>query len=164
MPHLVLPSLLVLLAHVPASSACDSASAQAKLLADRTWLTTAVYEGQDRTRNHIARYPGVVGISIWDACSHRFEYFDPATGHSRSAHGGAGWFFFTGDRRYQHTVPDIGTPLRRRMEVLTASEFTYSRQVPRGMREGEPVVTVHVVHTPYQGPWKVTATPRTGSP
>lgn len=164
MPHLVLPSLLLLLAHATTSSACATASAQATLLADRTWLTTAVYEGHDRTQNHIARYPGVVGISIWDACSNRFEYFDPATGRSRGEHGGAGWFFFTGDRRYQHTVPDAGTPLRRRMEVLTASEFTYSRQVPRGMREGAPLVTVYVVHTPYAGPWQVKATAPAPSP
>ncbi|WP_448136026.1 DUF4822 domain-containing protein [Stenotrophomonas rhizophila] len=164
MPHLVLTSLLVLLAHMPDSFACETAPAQAKLLAERTWLTTAVYEGNDRTQNHIARYPGVVGISIWDACTNRFEYFDPATGRSRREQGGAGGFYFTGDRRYQYTVPDTGTPLRRRMEVLSASEFTYSRQVPRGMREGEPLVTVHVVHTPYRGPWQVTATSRAESP
>jgi len=164
MPYPILPSLLLLFAQASTVPACPGASEQARQLAERTWITTAVYEGDDRSRNQVARYPGVVGISLWDACSNRFEYFDPATGRSRAEHGGAGWFFFTGDRRHQHTVPDAGTPLRRRVEVLTASEFTYSRQVPHGMREGAPLVTVHVVHTPYAGPWQVQATASAASP
>jgi len=69
--------------------------------------------------------------------------------------GGAGWFFFTGDRQYQHTVSDNGTKLRRKMEVIHPTEFTYSRQVPKDMREGQPLVTIHVVHTPYTGAFQV---------
>lgn len=145
-----------------ASPACTGASPDANVLADKTWLTTAVYEGDDRSQNLVARYPGVVGISLWDACSNRYEYFDPATGRSRGQQGGAGWFFFTGDRQYQHTVSDNGSQLRRKMEVLNPNEFTYSRQVPKDMREGQPLVTVHVVHTPYTGAFQVQPSPGIG--
>jgi len=53
------------------------------------------------------------------------------------------------------TVSDNGTQLRRKMEVIHPTEFTYSRQVPKDMREGQPLVTIHVVHTPYTGAFQV---------
>jgi Domain of unknown function (DUF4822) len=152
---LALAAALLAPAHAIAAPACAAASPDAQVLAAKTWLTTAVYEGDDRSSNLVERYPGVVGISLWDACSNRYEYFDPATGRSRSQQGGAGWFFFTGDRQYQHTVSDNGTQLRRKMEVIHPTEFTYSRQVPKDMREGQPLVTIHVVHTPYTGAFQV---------
>jgi hypothetical protein len=152
---LALAAALLAPAYVHASPACTGASPDAQVLTEKTWLTTAVYEGDDRSTNLAARYPGVVGISLWDACSNRYEYFDPATGRSRSQQGGAGWFFFTGDRQYQHTVSDNGSQLRRKMEVLNPKEFTYSRQVPKDMREGQPLVTIHVVHTPYTEAFQV---------
>lgn len=152
---MALAAALLVPGHALAAPACAAASPDAQVLAGKTWLTTAVYEGDDRSTNLVERYPGVVGISLWDACSNRYEYFDPATGRSRSQQGGAGWFFFTGDRQYQHTVSDNGTQLRRKMEVIHPTEFTYSRQVPKDMREGQPLVTIHVVHTPYTGAFQV---------
>ncbi|QMV72171.1 DUF4822 domain-containing protein [Comamonas piscis] len=152
---LPLAAALLAPAYALASPACTGASPDAQVLAEKTWLTTAVYEGDDRSNNLVARYPGVVGISLWDACSNRYEYFDPATGRSRSQQGGAGWFFFTGDRQHQHTVSDNGSQLRRKMEVINPKEFTYSRQVPKDMREGQALVTIHVVHTPYTGTFQV---------
>lgn len=155
---LALASVLLAPGYAMATQACTGASPDAQVLAGKPWLTTAVYEGDDRSNNLVERYPGVVGISLWDACSNRFEFFDPATGLSRSQQGGAGWFFFTGDRQYQHTLSDKGTQLRRKMEVNNPTEFTYSRQVPRELRTGEPLVTIHVVHTPYTGTFQVKPT------
>ena len=143
-------------AMLPTAGAESATGIYPKALTSTIWQTTAVYEGEDRTRNMIEHYPGVVGISIWNAGSNRFEYFDPATGLSRRAQGGAGYFFITGDKRYQINVFDAGgKPLVRRLEVLNRAEFTYSRVVPRDMVEGSPSVTIHVVHTPYAGPFKI---------
>ncbi|APD12435.1 DUF4822 domain-containing protein [Pandoraea sputorum] len=125
-------------------------------LTSKVWQTTAVYEGEDQSRNVMERYPGVVGISIWDASSNRFEYFDPATGLSRRTQGGEGYFLITGDRRHQINAFDAGgKPLVRRLEVLNEHEFTYSRVVPRNMVDGNPNVTIRVVHTPYAGPFSI---------
>lgn len=157
-PLLLLLSLALSAPAAAASPGVDPAS-QARLLAARTWITTAVYEDDDVDNDKAAMYPGVVGISRWDADSNRFEYFDPSNGKSRRAQGGGGWFFFTGDARHQVTVPDNGVPLPRRMQVLDAETFTYSRRVPRGMQPGQPMVTLHVVHKPYTGPWQIPAVP-----
>ncbi|HEL2981154.1 TPA: DUF4822 domain-containing protein [Stenotrophomonas maltophilia] len=120
-------------------------------LAGTLWLTTAVHENGDTQVDHSGKYPAVVGISRWDACRNRFEYFDPETAQSRAASGGSGYFLFTGDGRYQITLPDHASPIRRRMDVMTPQEFTYSRRVPEGMKPGMPDVTIQVVHTPYKG-------------
>jgi hypothetical protein len=125
-------------------------------LASTVWQTTAVYEENDRSHNLIERYPSVVGISIWDAASNRFEYFDPSTGQSRLTQGGAGYFFITGNRRYQINVFDSGgKALVRRLEMLNRREFTYSRVVPQNTTSGSREVRIYVVHTPYKGPFKI---------
>jgi hypothetical protein len=143
-------------ATLPTACAEPATGIDPTALTSTIWHTTAVYEGEDRSRNVIERYPSVVGISIWDAGSNRFEYFDPATGLSRRTQGGVGYFFITGDKRYQINVFDAGgKPLVRRLEVLNRREFTYSRVVPRNMAEGNSNVTIHVVHTPYAGPFKI---------
>jgi hypothetical protein len=141
---------------LPTAHAEPAKDIEPAALTSTIWQTAAVYEGEDRTRNVIEHYPSVVGISIWDEGSNRFEYFDPATGLSRHTQGGAGYFFITGDKRYQINVFDAGgKPLVRRLEVLNRHEFTYSRVVPRNMAEGSQNVTIHVVHTPYAGPFKI---------
>jgi uncharacterized protein DUF4822 len=148
--------LWLVAATLPTVAAESPARIDPKALTSTIWQTTAVYEGEGRSRNVIDRYPAVVGISIWDAGSNRFEYFDPGTGISRGTQGGAGYFFITGDMRYQINVFDAGgKPLVRRLEVLNEREFTYSRIVPRNMAKGGPDVTIHVVHTPYVGPFKI---------
>ncbi|MEG0184809.1 MAG: DUF4822 domain-containing protein [Stenotrophomonas sp.] len=145
MRRLILATLLSAAASSAHALDCPQAGPSALTLSRTVWLTTAVYEGTDRSHNVIDQYPAVVGVSLWDACSNRFEYFDPASGASRRATGGAGYFLFTGDGISQITLPDNGPTLRRRMEVLDASEFTYSRRVPRHFIAGQPEVTLHVV-------------------
>ncbi|MFL6956328.1 DUF4822 domain-containing protein [Nocardiopsis yanglingensis] len=159
MPRLPLALLLACATFRAPAADCPHAGAAARTLAATAWLTTAVYEGDDRTRNLIDRYPAVVGVSLWDACSNRFEYFDPEDGASRLAKGGGGYFLFTGDGIHQVTLPDHGPVLRRRMEVLDAGTFTYSRQVPRAFMEGHPEITLHVEHTPFRGALPLPAQP-----
>ncbi|MFC7287404.1 DUF4822 domain-containing protein [Herminiimonas glaciei] len=145
-------------ATVPVANAepVAATSIDPKELSSKVWQTTAVYEENDRSHNVIERYPGVVGISIWDAASNRFEYFDPSTGQSRLSQGGAGYFFITGDKRYQINVFDGGgKALVRRLEILNRQEFTYSRVVPQNMTSGSREVRIYVVHTPYAGPFKI---------
>lgn len=139
---------------------CPQAGAASRMLSSTAWLTTAVYEGDDRTRNLVDQYPAVVGVSLWNACSNRFEYFDPADGTSRRTNGGGGYFFFTGDGTHQITVADHGPALRRRMESLDAKTFTYSRRVPRHFMEGQPEITLYVEHTPYTGRLPLPAQPK----
>lgn len=149
-------SLAVTMVPTADAESVAATSIEPNELASTVWQTTAVYEENDRSHNVIERYPGVVGISIWDAASNRFEYFDPSTGQSRLTQGGAGYFFITGDRRYQINVFDSdGKALLRRLEVLNRQEFTYSRVVPRNMTSGSPEIRIHVVHTPYAGPFKI---------
>lgn len=158
MQRLVIALLLACAAFRAPAADCPHAGAAAQTLAGTAWLTTAVYEGDDRTRNLIDQYPAVVGVSLWDACSNRFEYFDPEDGTSRLAKGG-GYFLFTGDGFHQITLPDHGPALRRRMEVLEAGTFTYSRQVPRSFMEGQPEITLRVEHTPFRGALSLPAQP-----
>ena len=59
----------------------------------------------------------------------------------------------TGNQQKHVLVPDKG-PIKtvvRRLETLNKNEFTYSREVPRDMIEGNPPVRIHVVHAPYTG-------------
>ena len=117
------------------------------------WLTTRVYiEGAAETDVKNS-YPGVVGISTWDPERNRYEFFYTDSGESKYNHGGAGYFFFTGDYEQHVLVPDIGPTktIVRRMETLNKNEFTYSREVPRDMVEGNPLVRIYVVHAPYTG-------------
>lgn len=159
MRHALSSPILTLLLAAPAAAACPSATPAQRVLASTAWQTTAVYEGDDRSKNVIDRYPAVVGLSVWDACSNRFEYFDPASGASRARQGGAGYYLFTGDGRDQVTLPDRGRPISRQLQILDAHEFTYSRSVPRNLQAGQPQVTLHVVHTPYRGPLPLAAQP-----
>lgn len=122
-----------------------------------------MHEGDDRSTNVIDRYPDVVGLSVWDACSNRFEYFDPISGASRASLGGAGYYLFTGDGQHQVTLPDRGAPISRRLQTLDADEFTYSRTVPRNLQAGQPEVILHVVHTPYRGPLAIPMRPGSAS-
>lgn len=162
MKRLVLSLLFASTASHAQGIDCPQAGISARTLSSTVWLTTAVYEGDDRTQNLIDQYPAVVGISLWDACSNRFEYFDPADGASRHVYGGGGHFLFTGDGIHQITLPDNGPTLRRRLEVLDGTEFTYSRQVPKHFIDGQQEVTLHVVHTPYTGTLVLPARPRSG--
>jgi len=156
LPALTALAFLFPLASVSASPTdCVLADPRYAALAGTLWLTTAVHENGDTQVDLSRKYPTVVGISYWDACRSRFEYFDPETAQSRAATGGSGYFLFTGDGRYQITLPDHASPIRRRMDVMTPKEFTYSRQVPEGMTPGMPDVTIQVVHTPYKGPLQI---------
>ncbi|VBB16481.1 DUF4822 domain-containing protein [Burkholderia stabilis] len=157
-------SLVVVTLPVADAEPVAATSIDPKALTSTVWQTTAVYEENDRSHNVIERYPSVVGISIWDAGSNRFEYFDPATGQSRLTQGGAGYFFITGDRRYQINVFDGGgNALVRRLEILNRHEFTYSRVVPQNMASGSQV-RIYVVHTPYTGPFKIRFSERHPTP
>jgi len=161
------PLLCLLLGSAPfhtLGADCPQAGSAARILSSTAWLTTAVYEDNDKTQNLIDQYPAVVGISLWNACSNRFEYFDPADGSSRHANGGGGYFFFTGDGIDQITLPDHGPALRRRLQVLDAEAFTYSRRVPRHFRDGQPEITLHVEHTPYTGGLALPAQPKAKAP
>lgn len=117
------------------------------------WQTTKVYiEGAPQT-DVKEKYPGVVGISTWDPQRNRYEFFYSDTGESKYNHGGGGYFFLTGDQNTHILVPDKG-PIKtvvRRLETLNQHEFTYSREVPRDMENNNPLVRIHVVHTPYTG-------------
>lgn len=162
MLRLVFPLLAASAASHAQGADCPQAGAAAQTLSSTAWLTTAVYEGDERTQNLIDQYPAVVGISLWDACSNRFEYFDPASGASRRATGGGGYFLFTGDGINQITLADNGPTLHRRLEVLDGTRFTYSRQVPKHFIEGKQAVTLHVVHTPYTGTLALPVRPDSG--
>ncbi|MCO7461804.1 DUF4822 domain-containing protein [Stenotrophomonas maltophilia] len=156
-----IPALTALAFLFPAASIsasptdCALTDPRDAALAGTLWLTTAVHENGDTQVDLSRKYPAVVGISHWDACRNRFEYFDPETAQSRATTGGSGYFLFTGDGRYQITLPDHASPIRRRMDVMTPREFTYSRRVPEGMKPGMPDVTIQVVHTPYEGPLQI---------
>lgn len=128
-------------------------------LPSNVWQTTAVYEAQNMSLNVIDKYPGVVGVSIWDANTNRFEYFDPTDWTTRAKNGGAGYFLITGNKREQINFFDNGVVLARTLEKLTPNEFTYSRTVPREMKSGAPDVTIFVVHTPLKVEHQFTFSP-----
>jgi hypothetical protein len=120
------------------------------------WLTTKVYiEGAPEV-DVKEKYPGVVGISMWDTERSRYEFFYTDTGKSKYDNGGGGYFLVSGDTRTHVLVPDKGTArtVVRRLEKLNNEEFTYSREVPRDMAETNAPVRIYVVHAPYAGPIK----------
>ncbi len=117
------------------------------------WLTTKVYLEGAPDIDVKDKYPGVVGISMWDPDRNRYEFFYTDTGLSKYEHGGGGYFMVTGDRKTHILVPDKG-PNRtvvRRLEALNNQAFTYSREVPRDMIETNAPVRIYVVHAPYTG-------------
>ncbi|WDR35444.1 DUF4822 domain-containing protein [Pseudomonas serboccidentalis] len=152
----ILTCLLLAGALLPFAAVAQQAPASTdvrELASSARWLTTRVYiEGAAET-DVKANYPGVVGISTWDPERNRYEFFHVDTGHSKYNNGGGGYFFVTGDHKQHVLVPDIGTTktIVRRMETLSKNEFTYSREVPRDMVEGNPPVRIYVVHAPYTG-------------
>lgn len=120
------------------------------------WLTTKVYiEGAPEV-DVKDKYPGVVGISMWDPERNRYEFFYADTGQSKYDNGGGGYFLVTGDKKNHILVPDKGQirTVVRRLEVLNNEEFTYSREVPRDMVKTNENVRIYVVHAPYTGPIK----------
>lgn len=124
------------------------------------WLTTKVYiEGAPQV-DVKDKYPGVVGISMWDPERNRYEFFYTDTGQSKYDQGGGGYFLVTGDRKTHILVPDKGATrtIVRRLEVLNNEEFTYSREVPRDMVQSNENVRIYVVHAPYKGPIKTSTT------
>ncbi|MBK3478954.1 DUF4822 domain-containing protein [Pseudomonas sp. MF6751] len=124
------------------------------------WLTTKVYIEGAPDVDVKEKYPGVVGISMWDPERNRYEFFYTDTGQSKYEHGGGGYFMVTGDRKTHILVPEKG-PYRsivRRLETLNNREFTYSREVPRDMVATNENVRIYVVHAPYKGPIKTTPT------
>ncbi|KQN53027.1 S-layer protein [Pseudomonas sp. Leaf48] len=120
------------------------------------WLTTKVYIEGTPEVDVKEKYPGVVGISMWDPERNRYEFFYTDTGRSKYENGGGGYFMVTGDKKTHILVPDKGTvrTVVRRLEALNDEEFTYSRTVPRDMVETNPPVRIFVVHEPYKGPIK----------
>ena len=144
-----------LLAASPSRAQTPDSVSAAKALSSTLWLTTKVYLEGAPEHDVQADYMGVVGLSRWDSARSRYEFFDPATGVSRLKAGGGGYFFITGDGKHHVLVPDAGAVrvLPRRLEKLTTAEFTYSREVPRKMVQGNPPVRIYVVHTPYTGPF-----------
>ncbi|QHF44699.1 DUF4822 domain-containing protein [Pseudomonas sp. S35] len=123
------------------------------------WLTTRVYIEGAPDVDVKDKYPGVVGISMWDPERNRYEFFYTDTGLSKYEQGGGGYFLVTGDKTTHILVPDKG-PARtvvRRLEVLNNKEFTYSREVPRDMIENNAPVRIYVVHAPYNGNIKTSA-------
>lgn len=161
--HPVLAALIVGCLLTPLRSYANDVGQQpgAEVLATSPqWLTTRVYVEEEPQIDVKARYPGVVGISMWDPYRNRYEFFYADTGVSKYAHGGGGYFLVTGDVKTHILVPDLG-PNRtvvRRLEKLDDTEFTYSREVPRDMVEGNPPVRIYVVHAPYSGPLMTTMT------
>lgn len=120
------------------------------------WLTTKVYiEGAPEV-DVKEKYPGAVGISMWDPERNRYEFFYTDTGQSKYDAGGGGYFLVTGDKKNHILVPDTGSvkTMVRRLEKLNNEEFTYSREVPRDMVETNAPVRIYVVHAPYTGPIK----------
>lgn len=124
------------------------------------WLTTKVYIEGTPDIDVKDKYPGVVGISMWDPETNRYEFFYTDTGLSKYDHGGGGYFMVTGDRKTHILVPDKGPhrTIVRRLEALNNQEFTYSREVPQDMVETNKHVRIYVVHAPYKGPIKTTPT------
>ncbi|SEN58326.1 protein of unknown function [Pseudomonas sp. ok272] len=118
------------------------------------WLTTKVYIEGTPEVDVKDKYPGVVGISMWDPQRNRYEFFYTDTQLSKYEQGGGGYFFVTGDQKSHVLVPDKGSvrTVARRLEVLNNQEFTYSREVPRDMVEGNAPVRIYVVHAPYHAP------------
>ena len=130
----------------------DNSGAQA-LASSPQWLTTKVYiEGAPEV-DVKEKYPGVVGISMWDPERNRYEFFYTDTGRSKYDNGGGGYFLVTGDKTKHILVPDKGTvkTVVRRLERLNDEEFTYSREVPRDMVDANALVRIYVVHAPYKG-------------
>lgn len=166
--HPALAALIMGCMFTPFPSSAESVEQQpgAEVLATSPqWLTTRVYVEGDPQADVKARYPGVVGISMWDPYRNRYEFFYADTGISKHAHGGGGYFLVTGDGKTHILVPDLG-PHRtvvRRLEKLDDTEFTYSREVPRDMMEGSPAVRIYVVHAPYDGPLTTTMTERSST-
>ena len=155
--HAVFTGLLLAGLLAPLSSQAQSTNSDIRALASSPqWLTTKVYiEGAPQI-DVKDKYPGVVGIPMWDPERNRYEFFYADTGLSKYDHGGGGYFLVTGDKTTHILVPDKG-PARtvvRRLEVLNNQEFTYSREVPRDMVETNEKVRIYVVHAPYNGPIK----------
>ena len=74
----------------------DPSKIDPEALMRTAWLTTEVrLDGHPET-NVKDDYPGVVGLSLWDTRTNRYEFFDTKTGASKLAQGGAGYFFVTG--------------------------------------------------------------------
>jgi len=151
-PSLLLAAVLL----CPLGSFAQQAPATADirdLASSPRWLTTKVYlEGAPQT-DVKENYPGVVGISTWDPERNRYEFFYTDTGESKYNNGGGGYFFVTGDKKTHVLVPDVGPAkaMARRLETLNTHEFTYSREVPRDMKDNNPPVRIYVVHAPYTG-------------
>jgi hypothetical protein len=147
----------------PLTSHAQPVKAQADIRAlasSPQWLTTNVYiEGAPEV-DVKDKYPGVVGISMWDPERNRYEFFYTDTGQSKYDNGGGGYFLVTGDKKNHILVPDKGQirTVVRRLEVLNNKEFTYSREVPRDMVATNENVRIYVVHAPYTGPIKTSTT------
>ncbi len=124
------------------------------------WLTTEVRREDRPDVNVKDDYLGVVGLSLWDTGNNRYEFFDTETGASKLAHGGGGYYFVTGNKRHHILVPEGGGVVKRRLEVLDDAEFAYTRVVPERLIEGNPLVTIRVVHRPYRGALKIRFTAR----
>lgn len=120
------------------------------------WLTTKVYIEGVPGVDVKEKYPGVVGMSMWDPERNRYEFFYTDTGRSKYDNGGGGYFIVTGDKKNHILIPDTGSvrTVVRRLEKLNDEEFTYSREVPRDMVEANASVRIYVVHEPYKGPIK----------
>jgi hypothetical protein len=133
----------------------DKSDIQA-LASSAQWLTTKVYVEGAPEVDVKEKYPGVVGISMWDAGRNRYEFFYTDTGLSKYDNGGGGYFLVTGDKTTHILVPDQGAvrTVVRRLEKLDNEEFTYSREVPRDMVDANAPVRIYVVHAPYKGPLK----------
>uniref|UniRef100_UPI003CC69007 DUF4822 domain-containing protein n=1 Tax=Pseudomonas paraveronii TaxID=3040598 RepID=UPI003CC69007 len=114
------------------------------------WLTTKVYiEGHPEV-DVKDKYPGVVGISMWDPMRNRYECFYADTGQSKYDHGGGGYVLVTGDQKNHILLPDKG-PIRtvvRRLETLNNAECTYSRDGSRELDETNETVDTNVVQVP----------------
>ena len=123
------------------------------------WLTTEVHIDGDLKTNVKDEYPGVVGLSLWDMQTNRYEFFDTKTGASKLAQGGAGFFFITGDRKHHVIIPDKGNgAVVRDIQVLDETEFTYTRTVPEKLIDNRRPVKIWVVHKPYHGPLRFSFT------
>jgi Domain of unknown function (DUF4822) len=151
--------LIAALGFIGAGMAEDASKINPEALGKTRWLTTEVHLDGHPETSVKDEYPGVVGLSLWDMQTNRYEFFDTETGASKLAEGGGGYFFITGDKRRHVLVPDGGGAVVRKLEVLDDTEFTYTRVVPEKMIEGAPPVKIWVVHKPYHGPLTFRFTP-----
>ncbi|MDP2147964.1 MAG: DUF4822 domain-containing protein, partial [Pseudomonas sp.] len=107
--HAVFTGLLLAGLLAPLSSQAQSTNSDIRALASSPqWLTTKVYiEGAPQI-DVKDKYPGVVGISMWDPERNRYEFFYADTGLSKYDNGGGGYFLVTGDKTTHILVPDKG--------------------------------------------------------